>query len=265
MTSTVSSPQLAFVTGWVSQGNKRTTRLLVPADCECSTRAASILLRRALWIDRPAPSFLDSPAPWGRLVRLKWNTRFRSGFCGRDSVFHKPVRKGQRRGGAFTNFDKKNFRMYFRSQYGASKLRHPLFEGFDRGITATDTFDQLNIRSGSHDMVARGFYMSNRFTDDTMLDMGNINPHGRFMHLYINGKYWGVFHLRERWNADHLTEYLGGPKEGYEAINGNWNVGGWADSVAPPYDGDGSAWERIKTLALTSNPQNFDELSPYLD
>lgn len=168
-------------------------------------------------------------------------------------------------GGAFTNFDKKNFRMYFRSQYGASKLRHPLFEGFDRGITATDTFDQLNIRSGSHDMVARGFYMSNRFTDDTMLDMGNINPHGRFMHLYINGKYWGVFHLRERWNADHLTEYLGGPKEGYEAINGNWNVGGWADSVAPPYDGDGSAWERIKTLALTSNPQNFDELSPYLD
>ncbi|MDA9831483.1 lamin tail domain-containing protein [Akkermansiaceae bacterium] len=168
-------------------------------------------------------------------------------------------------GGAFTNFDKKNFRMYFRSQYGASKLRHPLFEGFDRGITATDTFDQLNIRSGSHDMVARGFYMSNRFTDDTMLDMGNINPHGRFMHLYINGKYWGVFHLRERWNADHLTEYLGGPKEGYEAINGNWNVGGWADSVAPPYDGDGSAWERIKTLALTSSPQNFDELSPYLD
>lgn len=168
-------------------------------------------------------------------------------------------------GGAFTNFDKKNFRMYFRSQYGASKLRHPLFDGFDRGIAATDTFDQLNIRSGSHDMVARGFYMSNRFTDDTMLDMGNINPHGRFMHLYLNGKYWGVFHLRERWHADHLTEYLGGPKEGYEAINGNWNVGGWADSVAPAYDGDGSAWERIKTLALTSSPQNYDELSPYLD
>jgi hypothetical protein len=168
-------------------------------------------------------------------------------------------------GGAFTNFDKKSFRMYFRSQYGASKLEHPLFEGFDRGITATNTFDQLNVRSGSHDMVARGFYMSNRFTDDTMLDMGNINPHGRFMHLYLNGKYWGIYHIRERWSADTLTEYLGGPKEGYEAINGNWNVGGWADSVAPAYDGDGSAWERIKTLGLTSSPQNFEDLSPYLD
>lgn len=168
-------------------------------------------------------------------------------------------------GGAFTNFDKKSFRMYFRSQYGASKLKHPLFEGFDHGISATDTFDQLNVRSGSHDMVSRGFYMSNRFTDDTMLDMGNINPHGRFMHLYLNGKYWGVFHLRERWSADLITSYLGGPKDAHEAINGNWNVGGWADSVAPPYDGDGSAWERIKNLALTSSPQNFDDLAPYLD
>lgn len=168
-------------------------------------------------------------------------------------------------GGAFTNFDKKNFRMYFRSQYGASKLEFPLFDGFDRGIAANDSFDQLNLRSGSHDMVARGFYMSNRFTDDTMLDMGNINPHGRFMHLYINGRYWGVYHVRERWSASTLKEYLGGPKDKYEAINGNWNVGGWADPVAPPYDGDGSAWERIKTLGLSSSPDNYDDLIPYLD
>ncbi|MGC6459301.1 MAG: FN3 associated domain-containing protein [Akkermansiaceae bacterium] len=168
-------------------------------------------------------------------------------------------------GGAFTNFDKKNFRMYFRSQYGAPKLDYPIFDGFDRGIAANDSFDQLNIRAGSHDMVARGFYMSNRFTDDTMLDMGNVNPHGRFMHLYINGRYWGVYHVRERWSADTLRAYLGGPKEGYEAINGNWNVGGWADPVAPPYDGDGSAWERIKNLALTSSPSNYDNLVPYLD
>ena len=168
-------------------------------------------------------------------------------------------------GGAFTNFDKKSFRMYFRSKYGASKLEFPLFEGFDRGITATDRFDQLNLRSGSHDMVSRGFYMSNRFTDDTMLDMGNINPHGRFMHLYLNGRYWGVYHIRERWSASTLSKYLGGSKDSYEAINGNWNVGGWADSVAPAYDGDGSAWARIKDLALTSDPDNFNELKPYLD
>ena len=162
-------------------------------------------------------------------------------------------------GGAFTNFAKKNFRLYFRSEHGATKLRFPLFEGHERDIPAVEVFDQLELRSGSHDMNQRGFYMSNRFTDDTMLDMGNVNPHGRFVHLYANGTYWGQYHLRERWNADMLAQYLGGEKEDYEAINGNWNVGGWADP-GTPYDGDGSAWTRIKSLR-----NNFVGVSPYLD
>ena len=86
-------------------------------------------------------------------------------------------------------------------------------------------------------MNQRGFYMFNRFTDDTMLDMGNLNPHGRFIHLYLNGTYWGQYHLRERWSADMLAQYLGGEKEDYEAINGNWNVGGWPDPGAPCWCG----------------------------
>jgi hypothetical protein len=162
-------------------------------------------------------------------------------------------------GGAFTDFAKKNFRLYFRGDYGATKLRHPLFRGHERDIPAVEVFDQLELRGGSHDMNQRGFYMSNRFTDDTMIDMGNLNPHGRFVHLYLNGVYWGQYHLRERWNASMLAEYLGGEKEDYEAINGNWNVGGWPDPGVP-YDGDGSAWTRIKSLR-----SNYEAIKPYLD
>jgi len=162
-------------------------------------------------------------------------------------------------GGAFTNFAKKNFRIYFRGIYGARKLKFPLFAGHDRGFRAVRVFDQLELRGGSHDMNQRGFYMSNRFCDDTMLDMGNLNPHGQFVHLYINGTYWGQYHLRERWNADMLAHYLGGEKEDYEAINGNWNVGGWADPGVP-YDGDGTAWTRIKSLR-----NDYEAIKPYLD
>ena len=162
-------------------------------------------------------------------------------------------------GGAFTNFAKKNFRISFRKEFGVSKLSYPLFEGFEHGIEPAAEFDQLNLRTGSHDMEKRGFYMSNRFTDDTMLEMGNINPHGRFVHLFLDGSYWGMYHLRERWSADTLTEYLGGQAEDYESINGNWNVGGWADP-GDPYDGDGSAWTRIKTLR-----GDYEQIRTYLD
>lgn len=153
----------------------------------------------------------------------------------------------QQFGGAFTDFAKKSFRLYFRAQYGASSLKYPIFEGFDRGLAPVEEFDQLELRSGSHDMAMRGFYLSNPVTDDTLLEMGHLNPHGRFVHLYVNGVYWGVYHLRERWGASMHANYLGGAKEVYESINGNWNVGGWADP-GTPYDGDGTVWKRIKSL-----------------
>ncbi|MBI1841388.1 MAG: CotH kinase family protein, partial [Verrucomicrobia bacterium] len=155
-------------------------------------------------------------------------------------------------GGAFTAFEKKSFRFVFRSEYGASKLSYPMLSGFDHGLTPVEEFDEIELRSGSHDMSMRGFYMSNPCADDTLLDMGRLNPHGRFVHMYLNGVYWGMFHLRERWSAHMHARYTGGLKEDYESINGNWNVGGWADPGVP-YDGDGSIWEKAKVLKTNYN------------
>ncbi|MBM3846071.1 MAG: hypothetical protein FJ405_07290 [Verrucomicrobia bacterium] len=162
-------------------------------------------------------------------------------------------------GGAFTFFEKKNFRLYFRSDYGASKLRYPLFRGHEQGLEAAEEFDAIELRNGSHDMSQRGFYMSNIFADDTLLDMGRLAPHGRFVHMYLNGVYWGVFHLRERWGASMHSSYLGGRPEDFESINGNWNVGGWADP-GTPYDGDGTVWTRAKSLR-----SQYDQLRDWVD
>jgi len=150
-------------------------------------------------------------------------------------------------GGAFTQFEKKNFRLYFRREFGAPKLKFPIFAGHEHGLAAVDEFDQLELRSGSHDMVQRGFYLSNIFADDSMLEMGHLNPHGRFVHLYFNGTYWGVFHLRERWGAGMHRRYLGGATSDYESINGNLNVAGWAEPGVP-YDGNGRTWARVHKL-----------------
>ncbi|HRI13080.1 MAG TPA: lamin tail domain-containing protein [Verrucomicrobiota bacterium] len=162
-------------------------------------------------------------------------------------------------GGAFTDFAKKSFRLYFRSEYGAGKLRYPLFAGFEHGLAAAEEFDQIELRSGSHDMEQRGFYLSNVFADDTLLEAGHLNPHGRFVHLYLNGTYWGLFHLRERWGAAMHASYLGGSRTNYESINGNWNVGGWPDPGVP-YDGDGSIWTAVK-----AGRNQYATVQPWLD
>ena len=175
-------------------------------------------------------------------------------------------------GGAFTDFDKKNFRLHFRSVYGASKLEFPLFEGFDEGVTpATETFDQLEFRAGSHDRNQRGFGLSNRFVDETLLDAGHNVPHGRFVHIYINGEYWGQYHMRERWNDDFLASYYGGEEEDFEAINGNINNGnstpnGW--SPGDVFDGEGVAWDNINNIVADNSlspSQRFEALSQTVD
>jgi hypothetical protein len=162
-------------------------------------------------------------------------------------------------GGAWTTFPKKNYRLKFRRDYGAPKLEAPLFRGFDRGFLARESFDEIDLAGGSHDMLERGFYMAGRFTEDTMLDMGSLNPHGRFVNVYFNGRYWGQYHARERLTDSFLADYLGGETEDYVNVRGNDNVG---DNFIPgtPDPRNRAPWETLR-----ANRGSYLEARPYLD
>lgn len=127
-------------------------------------------------------------------------------------------------GNAWTKFEKRSFRMKCRTRYGEARMTAPLFNAFDRGVLAKTSFDELDLRSGSQDMVERGFYMAGRFVEDSMLDMGSLNPHGRFVHVYINGVYWGQYDCRELLVDRFMADYLGGDAEDYMVVRGNDNV-----------------------------------------
>jgi hypothetical protein len=164
-----------------------------------------------------------------------------------------------RYGGAWTRFAKKNYKLKFRKEYGVRKLRAPLFAGFDHGIEAVDEFDTLELRGGSHDMKARGFYMGACFVEDSMLDMGSLNPHGRFVHLYINGRYWGQFHLREQLKDTFLGDYLPGNEDDYFNVKGNDNVGSnFVPGTPDPLHRH--TWESIKSLG-----GSYRDLKAYVD
>lgn len=165
-------------------------------------------------------------------------------------------------GGRFTRFNKKSFRLYFRKEYGAGKLRHPIFDGFEyKNFQPVEEFDAINLRSGSHDMSRRGAYMATRFVDDSMLEMGQIAPHGRYVHVYLNGDYWGQYHLRERWNADMASSYFGGSKEDYDAISAN-NTG-MEFETGTPYDGNATYW--TETRNLLRGPDPFGNAAGHID
>ena len=137
-------------------------------------------------------------------------------------------------GGALTA-PKKSMRVSFKGIYGESQLEYDIF-----GNGATMEFDQFLLRAGSQDRSSwgGGSYVRNRWAFDRQLEMGHLAPHGRFVQVYINGRYWGVHHLMERPNAAFMASYLGGDKDDYESIN--------RDSLV---DGDGSQYENLKAQA----------------
>jgi hypothetical protein len=161
---------------------------------------------------------------------------------------------------AWTDFAKRSLRLKFRSQYGLSKLRAPLFAGHQRGpFPAIEEFDELDVRSGSQDMSQRGFYMAAPFADDSMNEMGSINPSGRFVNLYLNGAYYGKFHLRERLVDRFLADHLGGSVEDYLTVRGNDNVdSSFINGVPEPVSR--ASWERVRSLAT-----DYAAVAPYLD
>lgn len=168
----------------------------------------------------------------------------------------KQVDAGAVRFGSYvTNFAKRSLRLHFRSQYGPSRLDHSLFEETDYVIPPTSNFDSLDLRAGNHDMIDRGAYLSNRYTDDAMLEMGNISAHGRFVHLYFNGEYRGQYHLRERWDAAMAADYLPGKEEDFDTLNTN-NSGKEFGSPALQelQDGDLTDWVAMRNLLSGATP-----------
>jgi hypothetical protein len=148
-------------------------------------------------------------------------------------------------GGSWTDFAKRSYRLSFRPEYGARKLETPLLRGFDRGMPVLDELDTLDLTAGNHDMAQRGFYMSNRFVEDTMLEMGSLNPHGRFVHVYLNGTYWGQYNAHERLEDSFLAGYLGGKAEDYVNVRGNDNYGG-EFVTGTPEPPNRALWETVR-------------------
>jgi PKD repeat protein len=116
------------------------------------------------------------------------------------------------------------FRLYFRGEYGETKLRFPLF-----GDEGTDEFDKIDLRTSTDyswtmgDFDGAGLGDLNTltrdvFSRDSQRDMNQPYTRSRYYHVYINGQYWGVFQSQERSEARYAESYFGGDYLDYDVI-----------------------------------------------
>jgi len=131
---------------------------------------------------------------------------------------------------------KLSMRLKFKEVYGDSKLRHPLY-----GEDNAQEFDTLILDAQLNQtwihpdagQRSQAKIIQDQYIADLQNAMGGWGPHGRFVHLYLNGIYWGMYTLHERPDEHFAAAYLGGDSDDYDVLKHNAST---AINPSPPLD-----------------------------
>ncbi|XAL98870.1 lamin tail domain-containing protein [Phycisphaeraceae bacterium D3-23] len=168
---------------------------------------------------------------------------------------------------------KKSMRLVFREEYGAPKLLYPFF-----GAEHTDEINSIAIRGNYFDTWtfqsdsgglggpccgrSRSSYLRDQFAHETHDAMGGFAIGGDWVHLYINGQYWGLYNPTERPDDEFMQSYFGGSDADYDIIKTGVEL----------VDGDLTGWNAMMQIALGNGPNGslsnnaaYNDLQQYLD
>jgi len=158
-------------------------------------------------------------------------------------------------GSRFRDLGKKSMRVAFRGEYGSKKLRYPLY-----GDTHPNEHDTVVLRGSYFDSwtahnagggTTRGrnnaFHFRSDFGHLTHKAMGAHVVLSDWMHLYLNGQYWGVYNIHERPDESFAAVHLGGDESDYDILK--QRPRGQANGSKPELvNGDFEAWDALMSL-----------------
>ena len=161
---------------------------------------------------------------------------------------------------------KKSFRLYFRPEYGVDPLDYPVIPS-----TANTRFERLVLRAGFNDSWIHWLdlerelatYVRDPLVRDVFMDMGEPASAGNFAHLFLNGDYWGLYNISERYDDEFCDVHI---------ESGDWDVvkpgPDELNNAIEASDGDLAAWNnfmgwvRSRDFAVESS---YQELGSWVD
>jgi CotH kinase protein/Lamin Tail Domain/F5/8 type C domain len=160
-----------------------------------------------------------------------------------------------------TSSKKHSLRLEFSGAYGERKLEYPLFPE-----APVERFDSIVLRAqGSRSWQdfrdpSQAQYIRDAFARDTANAMGKAEGQAAYVHLYLNGLYWGLYMPVERPDADFGAERFGGDDSEYDAINRR-------TSTNEAIDGTLDAYNELLALADLDllDSANYDAVAAMID
>lgn len=159
---------------------------------------------------------------------------------------------------------KRSLRLNFRGLYGDSTFETDLFQTAPtHGDTAVEQVKRVILRGGNNRSWARIWnpdktaYTIDEFARSTQIAMSGYGMRGNFVHLYINGVYWGLYNPVERSDEFFTASYFGGDPADWFAVNHGGDL-----------DGDDDRYDYLVRSLIRrdlSDASNYDEFREYLD
>ncbi|MDV2684335.1 CotH kinase family protein [Alkalihalophilus lindianensis] len=121
-------------------------------------------------------------------------------------------------GGASRGYDRKSFRLYARSDYGKSTFNYPFFGEEDH-----PQYKRLLLRNSGNDYnhtLFRDGYLQTLVKGQIDIETQNYEP----AVLYVNGEYWGIYNIRERYDADYFEDVKGIDPGNLDFLDNNGQV-----------------------------------------
>ena len=110
-------------------------------------------------------------------------------------------------------FAQKSMAIYLRKKYGRQEVTYPFFDD------NVNTFSSFTLRNSGEDVV--NMKMKDAFLVQTIKGQMNIDYQDyRPVAVYINGRYWGLYFIREKINESYISSHHGVDEDNIDLIKG---------------------------------------------
>ena len=145
-------------------------------------------------------------------------------------------------GGWSRAFPQKSLRLYARSIHGNSRFRYRFFPHVE-----LDDFNRLILRQSGQDVTATMF--RDVFTQESVRHMNFDIQHFRPAVVFLNGEYWGIYNIRQRYDRHYFEAHYGVGEDDLDLLT---------TSAENPKDGDNTDYLALRAF-IRDEDMSLDE------
>ena len=158
-------------------------------------------------------------------------------------------------------FLKRSFKLDINNSITSNLLKTNPVTGNSATTNFTDT--KFVLRGGNNRSMARNWnpdrttYGRDEWLRESQIAASGIGMRGTFVHLYVNGIYWGLFNPVQRQDAGFMAAYFGGDVDDWMTLNHNGVK-----------SGDATRFNYLTSTLVAKDMEiqaNYDEIKEYLD